>query len=140
MPKASAKDPRDVDAFLAAVSEEARATLQTLRETIRAAAPDATEGIGYAIPTFYQQGPLVAYAASKNHCSFYVMSPAVMAAHRDDLEPYDTATATIRFPANEPLPATLVRKLVKARIAENETRRGYRRSRITTGISREVLA
>lgn len=120
------KSARDVDAFLAAVPEEARGTLEKLRKTIRAAVPKATEGIGYGIPTFYHQGPLVGYAASKNHCGFYVMSPAVMDAHRDELKPYDTATATIRFPHNKPLPAALVTKLVKARIAENEARRsGY---------------
>jgi uncharacterized protein YdhG (YjbR/CyaY superfamily) len=117
-----AKSSRDVDDFLARVPEDARAALEKLRRTIRAAAPKATEGIGYAIPTFYHRGPLVAFAASKNHCGFYVMSPAVMGAHEDELKPYDTAKATIRFRADEPLPAALVRKLVKARIAENEAR------------------
>jgi uncharacterized protein YdhG (YjbR/CyaY superfamily) len=117
-----AKSPRDVDDFLARVPEDARAALEKLRRTIRAAAPKATEGIGYAIPTFYHRGPLVAFAASKNHCGFYVMSPAVMKAHQDELKPYDTAKATIRFRADEPLPAALVRRLVKARIAENEAR------------------
>jgi len=117
-----AKSSRDVDGFLARVPEDARAALEKLRRTIRAAAPKATEGIGYAIPTFYHQGPLVAFAASKNHCGFYVMSPAVMEAHEDELKPYDTAKATIRFRADEPLPAALVRKLVRARTAENEAR------------------
>jgi uncharacterized protein YdhG (YjbR/CyaY superfamily) len=117
-----AKSSRDVDDFLARVPEDSRAALEKLRGTIRAAAPKATEGIGYAIPTFYHRGPLVAFAASKNHCGFYVMSPAVMEAHKEELEPYDTAKATIRFRAGEPLPAALVRKLVKARIAENEAR------------------
>jgi uncharacterized protein YdhG (YjbR/CyaY superfamily) len=118
------KSARDVDAFLAAVPEEARDTLEKLRKTIQAAAPKATEGIGYGIPTFYHQGPLVGYGASKNHCGLYVMSPAVMDAHREQLKQYDTATATIRFPANKPLPAALVTKLVMARIAENEARKG----------------
>lgn len=117
------KSTRDVDAFLAAVPEEARATLEKLRKTIRAAAPEATEGIGYGIPTFYFQGPLVAYAASRNHCGFYVMSPAVMDAHREELKKYDTSKGTIRFPANKPLPSALVKKLVNARIVENEARR-----------------
>jgi uncharacterized protein YdhG (YjbR/CyaY superfamily) len=113
---------RDVDAFLAELPEDARAALDHLRRTIRSAAPKATEGIGYAIPTFYHLGPLVAFAATKQHCGFYVMSPEVMEAHRKELEGYDTAKATIRFPADDPLPAALVRKLVKARIAENEAR------------------
>jgi uncharacterized protein YdhG (YjbR/CyaY superfamily) len=118
----SKKSAKDVDDFLARVPEDARAALEQLRTTIRSAAPEATEGIGYAIPTFYHQGPLVAFAASKNHCGFYVMSPAVMDAHKEELMPYDTAKATIRFSADKPLPAALVRKLVKARIAENEAR------------------
>jgi uncharacterized protein YdhG (YjbR/CyaY superfamily) len=118
----SKKSAKDVDDFLAKVPEDARDALEGLRRTIRSAAPKATEGIGYAIPTFYQQGPLVAFAASKNHCGFYVMSPAVMDAHKDELKPYDTAKATIRFPADKPLPAALVRKLVKARLAENVAR------------------
>lgn len=118
----SKKSARAVEDFLAKVPADARAALERLRKTIRSAAPKATEGIGYAIPTFYQQGPLVAFAASKNHCGFYVMSPAVMDAHKDELRPYDTAKATIRFSADKPLPAALVRKLVKARLAENEAR------------------
>jgi uncharacterized protein YdhG (YjbR/CyaY superfamily) len=112
--------PSDVDDYLAAVPERPRAALQKLRETIRAAAPKATERIGYGIPMFYQQGPLVGLGASKNHCSFYVMSPAVMDSHKDELTAYDTSKGTIRFPADSPLPAALVRKLVDARIEEND--------------------
>jgi uncharacterized protein YdhG (YjbR/CyaY superfamily) len=112
---------QDVDAYLAAVPEEARTTLEKLRQTIKAAAPKATETISYQIPTFKYHGPLVAFAAFKGHCGFYVMSPSVMDAHKDELESYDTAKATIRFPPDQPLPPTLV-KLVRARIAENENR------------------
>jgi uncharacterized protein YdhG (YjbR/CyaY superfamily) len=112
----------DVDDFLAAVPEEAQATLEKLRKTVRAAAPKATEAISYGVPTFKHQGrPLVGYGATKSHCAFYVMSPAVMRAHAAELEKYDTGKGTIRFAANKPIPAALVRKLVKARIAEVET-------------------
>lgn len=110
----------NVDEYLAAVPEDARATLEKLRKTIKTAAPKATEAISYQIPTYKYHGPLVAFAAFKNHCGFYVMSPAVMDAFKDELTPYDTAKATIRFPVDKPLPATLVRKLIKARIKENE--------------------
>jgi uncharacterized protein YdhG (YjbR/CyaY superfamily) len=120
--KANWDSPEDVDRFLAKVPEDKRAALQKLRKTIRSAAPKATEGIGYAVPTFYQNGPLVSYSFSKKHCSFHIMSPAVAKAHQADLKPYDTATATIRFTPESPLPAALVRKLVKARIKENEAR------------------
>jgi uncharacterized protein YdhG (YjbR/CyaY superfamily) len=111
----------DVQEFLAAVPEEAQATLEGLRKTIRATVPNATEAISYGVPTFKYQGrPLVSYGATKSHCAFYVMSPEVMRAHAAELQRYDTGKGTIRFPASKPLPAALVRKLVKARIAEIE--------------------
>jgi uncharacterized protein YdhG (YjbR/CyaY superfamily) len=112
----------DVDDYLADVPEEARSALEKLRKTIKAAAPQATETISYQIPTFNYHGPLVAFAAFKNHCSFYPMSPAVIDAHREELKSYVTSKGTIRFPPNKPLPAALVRKLVKARMQENDTR------------------
>lgn len=117
---ATSAPARDVDNYLAAVPEEARTALEKLRKTIKAVAPKATEVISYQIPTFKYHGPLVAFAAFPNHCGFYVMSTAVMYALRGELKSYDTAKATIRFPAKKPLPAALVRKIVKARIAENE--------------------
>ena len=109
----------DVDSYLAALPTEMKAALSHLRKTIRSAAPGAEEVISYQIPTFKFHGSLVSFGAAKNHCSFFVMSPAVMEAHQDDLKPYDTSKGTIRFPASKPLPAALVRKLVKARIEEN---------------------
>lgn len=115
-----------VDDYLAVVPREARAALEKLRQTIRTAAPEATEVISYQIPTYKHHGPLVAFAAFPQHCGFYVMSKAVMDAHRAELGSYDTAKATIRFQASKPLPAALVRKLVKARIAENEKARRSR--------------
>jgi uncharacterized protein YdhG (YjbR/CyaY superfamily) len=113
----------EVDAYLSTVPEEMRDALEKLRRTIRAAAPTATERIGYGIPMFYQQGrPLVGFAAAKNHCGFYCTSPALMDAMKKELEPYDTSKGTIRFPPDKPLPAALVKKIVKARIAESERR------------------
>ena len=114
-PKGSA----DVDAYLTSVAPDARAALQKLRQTIRAAAPTAEEGFSYGLPAFRLDGrPLVCYGASKNHCSFFPMSPAVIRAHARDLKAYETSKGTIRFSPAQPLPASLVRKLVKARIAE----------------------
>jgi len=112
----------DVDDYLAAIPEKARLTLQKLRKTIKAAAPKSTEVISYRIPACNYHGLLVGFAAFKNHCSFFVMSPSVMELFKDELKPYYTAKATIRFPIDKPLPATLVKKLVKARIKENEAR------------------
>jgi uncharacterized protein YdhG (YjbR/CyaY superfamily) len=112
-----------VDAYLATMPEEARPTLEKLRKTLKAAAPQATETISYGIAMLKLQGrPLVGFGATKNHCAFYVMSPPVMEAHKDKLKSYDTSKGTIRFPAGKPLPAALVKKLVKARIAENDAR------------------
>lgn len=113
----------DVDEYLAVLPAEPRAALEALRKMIKAAAPDATETISYQIPTFKLGGrPLVGFAAFKGHCGFYLMSTSVLDELRDELEPYETAKGTIRFAADRPLPTALVKKLVKARVAENEER------------------
>ena len=111
----------DVDAFLAALPDDVRSALEALRRTIRASAPGAEESISYGVPSFKYRGrPLVSLGAGKNHCAFYVQSPAVMEAHAHDLESYDRSKGTVRFAASEPLPDALVTRLVKARIAEVE--------------------
>jgi len=120
--KPAKRGPRaqTIDNYLAAVPKDARAALEKLRKTIQAAAPEATETISYQVPTFKHHGGLVAFAAFPDHCSFFVMSPKVMRAHAAELRGYKLGTATISFPADEPLPSALVTRLVKARIAENE--------------------
>ena len=111
----------EVDEFLAQLPDDQRDALQKLRETIRIAAPEAEERIGYGVPAFYyKKRPLVSYAAGKNHCAFHVQSPAVMEAHQVELANYDTAKGTVRFQADSPLPATLVETLVRARMAETD--------------------
>src|SRR5262245_16518666 len=120
--------PQTIDDYLAALGDDQRAALEKLRKAIRAAAPQAEECISYQLPAFRLNGRLlVGFGAAANHCAFYPMSSTTVAAHRDDLKDYDTSKGTIRFPADKPLPVALVRKLVKARIAENESR--SRRSR-----------
>jgi len=111
-----------IDAYLAALPPSERATLSTLRKAIRAAAPLATEVISYRIPTFKHCGPLVAFSASPVHCALHLMSPALVRSLAAELAAYEVGTATIRFAPDEPLPASLVKKLVRARIAENEAR------------------
>jgi uncharacterized protein YdhG (YjbR/CyaY superfamily) len=117
----TAPSPRstEVDEFLARLPLATREALETLRGTIAAAAPEAVEGIGYGVPAFKYRGrPLVSFGAGKDHCSFYVQSPAVMDAYRHELAQYDTAKGTIRFRPEKSLPSGLVSKLVKARIGE----------------------
>lgn len=110
-----------IDAYLASVPEPARTTLQKLRKTIQAAAPQATETISYSMPTFRQGALLVGFRHTPKHCAFHVMSNTVLRPLKKELTAFDTAIGTIRFPADKPLPAALVRKVVKARLAENAT-------------------
>jgi uncharacterized protein YdhG (YjbR/CyaY superfamily) len=113
-----ADKPKTPDDYLAAVSADKRAALETLRKTIKAAAPEAEECISYQLPAFRLNGKLlVAYGAAANHCAFYPGS--VVEAIKDELKDYDTSKGTIRFPADRPLPPARVRKLVKLRIAKN---------------------
>jgi uncharacterized protein YdhG (YjbR/CyaY superfamily) len=112
--------PNSVDDYLAGVPEPARAALQQLRETIRAAAPEASETISYQMPAFKDRGRfLVSYAAFKDHCSLFPASEAVMDELGDELEPYFSGKGTLRFQPDEPLPATLVEKIIQVRLAEN---------------------
>jgi uncharacterized protein YdhG (YjbR/CyaY superfamily) len=113
---------RRVNEYLAALPEESRAVLQGLRETIKAAAPEATETISYQMPTFKQDGRfLVSYAAYKNHFSLFPASKAVMDAHGDQLKPYFSGKGTLRFTADRPITPDLVGRVVKTRLAELES-------------------
>ena len=111
--------PKNVDEYLARVPEPARGTLSKVRAAIRSAAPEATESISYGMPMFKYKGLLLGFAAFSNHCSVFP-GPAVIEAFKDELEGFTTSKGTIRFPADKPLSASLVKKLVKARIAQNE--------------------
>ena len=119
MPEARAT-PKTIDEYLAGVNADQRAALEKLRQTIRAVAPQAEECLSYGLAAFRLNGrPLVAFGATANHCAFYPMSSTTVEAHRAELDGYDTSKGTIRFQPDDPLPAVLVRKMVKARIAEN---------------------
>jgi len=119
-----ARKPNTIDEYLAALSADKRAALEKLRRAIKAAAPKATECISYQVPTFRLNGRmLVSFGAAAKHCAFYPGAVPV-ATLKVKLKQYETSTGTIRFPPDKPLPVALVRKLVKARIAEHERRRG----------------
>ena len=110
-----------VDEFLATLPPDKRAALQELRKVIREAAPEAAELINYGVPMFRLNGKnLVSYAAAKDHCSFYVQSPAVMEAHATELTGFRTSKGTVNFTPDRPIPPELIARLVEARIAENE--------------------
>jgi uncharacterized protein YdhG (YjbR/CyaY superfamily) len=116
-----------VDQYLATLPADARDALEKVRRTIRSAAPDAVEVMAYGMPGFKYQGrPLIYIGAAKNHCALY--GPAVVE-HQDELAGYDTSKGTIRFPSNKPLPAALVRKLVKARIVDIKEEEKQRKAR-----------
>lgn len=109
---------KDVEAYLAKLSADKRATLERVRKAIRAAAPGAAEAMSYGMPAFVQGKPIAGYAAGARHCGYYPMSGAITKALAADLAGYETSKGAIRFPIGKPPPAALIRKLVKARLAE----------------------
>jgi uncharacterized protein YdhG (YjbR/CyaY superfamily) len=117
----TSKTAETVDEYLAGVPEDQRLALEKLRRMIKAAAPKATELISYQIPMYKHHGMLVGFAAFKDHCSFFCGTKNIET-YEDELKSYKTSKGTIRFPADKPLPATLVKKLVKAHVADNEAR------------------
>ncbi len=119
--KPVAKSPKDnsVAKYFSALPEPARTTLQTVRAAILSACPKATvETISYGIPTFKHNGGIVAIAAFKNHCSLFPMSYFVIEKFRAELTRFDVSKGTVHFPIDKPLPAPLLRKIVKARLAQ----------------------
>jgi uncharacterized protein YdhG (YjbR/CyaY superfamily) len=119
----SAKPAKDVAAYLAPLPPDQRRALKKLRATIKSAAPKAVEKISYRMPLYFYLGYLVGFAAFKNHCSFFVMSYKVMGMFKNELKPYLSAKATLHFTLEKPLPVSLVKKIVKARVKENEVRK-----------------
>jgi len=115
-------------AYFAALPPGSRRVMRVLRATIREAAPDAVEGFTYRIPGFRMEGrPLVWYAAFQQHCSLYPITDAIKRAHATALKGYETSKGTVRFPLDQPLPVTLIRRLVRARIADLRAARAPKR-------------
>lgn len=115
-----------IDEYIAACSEDLRARLVTLRDTIRQHAPEATERIAYGMPTFYLSGNLVHFAAFTHHIGFYP-TPTGITSFREALARYTSAKGSVQFPHSEPLPLDLVAGMVKFRVAENTQRAASRR-------------
>ncbi len=115
--------PKNVDEYLAGVPEPARSTLNEIRAAIRAAVPpEATEAISYGIPAFKHRGVLVWFAAFSNHCSLFPTA-SVIEAFKNELKGFATSKGTIQFPTDKPLPAALVKKMVKARVAQIKSKK-----------------
>ena len=111
------------DNCLASIGEGNRAALEKLRKHFKTIVPKAEECVTYGLAAFRLEGkPIAGLGATATHCAYYPMSGSIVATLKDDLKNYKSSKGAIRFQADEPLPAPLVRKLVKARIAENEKR------------------
>ena len=108
-----------VDDYMATLPEERRAAMEQLRRTIRAAAPDATEAISYNMPAFRLDGRFfVSYEAYKRHYSLFPWTDEMLAELGDEVKPYAVGKGTLRFPADEPIPLDLVRRIVEIRQRE----------------------
>ncbi len=110
--------PKSIDEYIAGFPQDIRETLETIRETIRAAAPDAEEKISYQMPTFTLKGNLVHFAAYKTHIGFYP-TPSGIEQFRKELSAYDCAKGTVRFPLGKPVPLELISRIVQFRVEEN---------------------
>jgi uncharacterized protein YdhG (YjbR/CyaY superfamily) len=118
-------EPTTVDEYMATLPVDRRDAMETLRRTIRAAAPQADEVISYRMPAFKTRGRfLVSYDAYKRHYSLFPASDAVVRALGEALTPYLAGLGTIRFPADGPIPTDLVARIVEVRVAENDAAAG----------------
>lgn len=127
--KAKLTPEGEVEAYLAALEVDQHTAMQRVRKIIKDMLPGVGEKLSFQVPTFIHEGPLVGYSASKKlHCSFFVMSRAIMEAYQAELAPYYTGPGTLRFSHSEPLPTALIKKIVQARVAENEAKKAASQS------------
>ncbi|TLZ62454.1 MAG: DUF1801 domain-containing protein [Methanobacteriota archaeon] len=119
----AAPPPKTIDEYLARVPPKFRPALERLRNTIKAAAPEAEEVISYSMPAFRQNGMLVYFAAFEDHCSLFVASEKIRRQFSAELKPFRAGKGTLRFTPDRPIPAGLVARIVKLRVAENAARR-----------------
>jgi uncharacterized protein YdhG (YjbR/CyaY superfamily) len=120
--KVATTKPESIDEYIATFPRDVQVILEKLRQTIRQAAPAATEKISYQMPTFYLNGNLVHFAAYKNHIGFYP-APSGITAFQDDLKKYKTSKGAIQFPIDEVIPHALVNKIVAFRVKENSAKK-----------------
>lgn len=124
----SKADIAKIDAYLEKLPDDQRAALAHIRELVKQVAPKAEEAMVYGVPGFRQDGALVCYAAFKEHCGFYPMSPLTLGAFADRLNGFKTAKGTVRFTPDNPIPDALITEIIAARIEENETALAVRKA------------
>jgi len=123
MKKAKSRAPQSIDQYMAGVPEPARTTLKKMRTAIRSALPsDATETISYRIPAFKRKNILVWFAAFSDHCSLFPTA-SVIAEFKDELKGYSTSKGTIHFPLDKPPPIALIKKIVKVRVKQDQSKK-----------------
>ena len=110
---------KDIDMYITLQPERVRDTLEKMRQVIKSVAPGAEEVISYGMPAFKYHGMLVGFAAAKNHYGFYPWNGKTVEQFKDDLKDFGTSKGAIRFPKDKPLPVTLIKKIVKARMKDN---------------------
>ncbi|RCH56209.1 DUF1801 domain-containing protein [Mucilaginibacter hurinus] len=115
-----AKKALTVDEYLAVLPVDVNRTLSRLRQTIRAAAPQAEEVMSYQIPTYKYKGALLHFAAFKNHCGLYVVNKDILTMFAQELDGYNTSGTTIHFTPAKPIPLGLVKKIVTMRLEQND--------------------
>jgi uncharacterized protein YdhG (YjbR/CyaY superfamily) len=122
------QSPTTIDDYIAAYPPAIQELLQAIRATIRAAAPEATEAISYAMPTFKLHGNLVHFAAFKNHIGFYP-APSGIENFKDQLASYKTSKGALQFPLDRPIPHALIAEIVRFRVGENTRNAASKKSR-----------
>lgn len=123
----SSRQVKTIDEYINMFPEDVQGILNELRQTIRDAAPEAKETINYQMPTFTLNGNLVHFAAFKNHIGFYP-TPTGIEAFKEDLSVYKGAKGSVQFPIDQPLPLSLIRRIVEYRVKENSERRPKKKS------------
>ena len=123
----SSRQVKTIDEYINMFPEDVQRILNELRQTIRDAAPEAKETINYQMPTFTLNGNLVHFAAFKNHIGFYP-TPTGIEAFKEDLSVYKGAKGSVQFPIDQPLPLSLIRRIVEYRVKENSERRPKKKS------------
>jgi uncharacterized protein YdhG (YjbR/CyaY superfamily) len=115
-----------VDDYLNGLPDQEYLVLENIRQIIKFLVPDAEETISYKVPSYKFKGMLVGFGASKNHCSFFVMSSTLLNDFKEEVKDFDTSTGTIRFTPEKPIPNELITRLVMTRVAENEAKARFR--------------